>query len=124
MTAIESTGAAAIASGSPHTSHSAYASRSGVQKAQAQQGAATTTAPAPVESTQAVIQTQVSERARMSSELPVRDHTTRQRTDPAQQATRNPNLSLAKPMTAALLHELRLQQELTKVQDEMSGKET
>lgn len=124
MTAIELTGAAAIARGSPHTSQSAHAARSGLQKAQNLQGATTTTTPVPVETSRAVTQTQVSEGSRMSPELPVPDHASRLRAESAQQPPRTPNLALAKPMTAALLHELRLQQELNKVQEEMNDRDT
>ena len=122
MSLIETTGAAALARGSPHTSHSAHSARSGAQKAMALQGVATAAAAAPVESSRAIVQAQASQKSVLKPEPPTAEPRARKPAQSAPPAAARPNPHLAKPMTAVLLHELRLQQELADVHEEMSGK--
>ena len=123
MSLFEMTGAAALSRGSPHTSHSAHAARSSAQRAQDLQGVATAAAAAPVETVRAIVQIQASEKTLIKPERPRAESTARKAAQPAPSSQMiRPNPSLAKPMTAMLLHELRLQQELADVRDEVSGK--
>lgn len=122
MSPIESTG---LARGSPHVSHSPYAARSGAQKADSLQGAATAPAAAPVETMRAIVQTQRSEQTRLEHQVPTRNQGTHsaQPVTPSNQTLTGANHAApVKPMTAVLLHELRLQQELADVQEEMNNK--
>jgi hypothetical protein len=119
MSLIEPTGAAAVARGSPHASTSVHAARSGPQKAQAIQSVVTATAAAPVESLRAITQPQAIAKSRMKIEMPTPEQLARKT---PQSASKRPNPSLLKPMTAVLLHELRLQQELADVQEQVSEK--
>ena len=112
MSQFEITGASALARGSPNEPQNVFSARSGAGKARAIQSTATATAAAPVETSQAVAQTQSAEAPRLTSERPPLSHVSR------------PGFSLSKPMTAVLLHELRLQQELADVQEEKGKKES
>ncbi|MEZ5716630.1 MAG: hypothetical protein R3D85_16705 [Paracoccaceae bacterium] len=120
MSPIEATGASALARGSPHNAQAGgFSARSGADKAQSIQGHATAAAAAPVETAQAVVQAQAAQSARLRSEQrPAADIATQAARAPAR-ATAAP---LTKPMTAVLLHELRLQQELASVQEEKEKK--
>lgn len=119
MSPVESSGAAATR-GSPHNSaHSTFSARSGAQKAQSIQSTQTAAAVAPVETASAIIQAQATAKSRMKVETPSPEHLARKA---AQAAPRKSNPSLAKPMTAVLLHELRLQQELANIQEEVETK--
>ncbi len=137
MFPIEPTGAGTLARGSPHTSQGAHAARSGAQKAQDIQGVTTAAAVAPVETTHAIAQVQTSEEARIMPEFPRAQQPARESaapfapgsSDPASQtdasrpvALNRPDPAHAQPMTAILLHELRLQQELADIQEEMNSK--
>lgn len=141
MSPIEPTGASAFARGAPHTTTNAFSTRSGAQKAQSLQSVVTAAAAAPVETARAVAQAQASSTTRMQTEtrpaaqdVAARDIaaiSARARRDGAQAPDRpeaarvpppKPHASLAKPMTAVLLHELRLQQELADVQEEKATK--
>lgn len=143
MSLIEPAGAASFARGGPGAA-SAFAARSGEERAQTVQSASTTRAAAPIESSLAVIQAQAAEAARMAAEQRPAQRVSRRalsetasRQEPptardnlaetadkaaANAPSKKQNLSLAKPMTAVILHELRLQQELADVQEEMQRK--
>ena len=120
MSPIETSGAAGFARGSPHHAHAAFSARSGAQKAQTIQSAATAAAAAPVETARAVAQAQAAQKSQVKPDpRPASEGVIAQIAKPA---AKNPNPSLAKPMTAVLLHELRLQQELAHVQEEKEKK--
>lgn len=120
MSPIESTGASALARGSPFSAHSGFAARSGSEKAKSIQGHATAAAVAPVETAKAVAQTQSAQKSRVRIEQrPAPDATA---TQAAQSSARSKSPPSTKPMTAVLLHELRLQQELAHVQEEKEKK--
>lgn len=110
MSPIESTGAGTLARGAPHAAH-------GAQKADALQGPTTAPAAAPVETAHAVTQSQSSEKSRLPPHKPTDERIARNSAAPPRG-----DVTLTKPMTAALLHELRLQQELADVQEEVSAK--
>ncbi|WP_322865981.1 hypothetical protein U5922_007090 [Aquicoccus sp. G2-2] len=100
MSPIDPTGTSAFARSGPYRAPGGQTAHSGADKAAAQQSRSTAiTATAPVESPAAIAQAQGSE------------HT---RTPPASAKAHPPPL---KPMTALLLHELRLQQELADLQE-------
>ncbi|MDU8929090.1 hypothetical protein RXV86_16980 [Alisedimentitalea sp. MJ-SS2] len=120
MFPIESTGASALARGSPSTQQLGFSTRSGAGKAQALQSGVTSAQPAaPVETARAVTQAQAAQKSRLSSEAR-RPVNTKQAQPPSRNSAA---LSLSKPMTAVLLHELRLQQELADVQEQKGLKE-
>ena len=113
MSPIESTGPSALARGSPHHAHHGFSARSGADKARSLQAAATAAAAAPVETAKAIAQAQAAQKSRVRLDP---------RPEAAKTASPKPNPTLAKPMTAVLLHELRLQQELAHVQEEKESK--
>lgn len=120
MTPIESAGVSALARGSPHNSHAGgFPARSGSEKAQSIQGHATAAAAAPVETAQAIAQPQAAQSARLRAEQRPPAASTQQAANAAAPAPATP---LTKPMTAVLLYELRLQQELASVQEEKEKK--
>ena len=92
------------------------------------QNAATAPAAAPVETVRAIAQSQASARSRMKTEPPAGNQAVRKSAQQtlsqkaAPPGAKKPNLSLTKPMTAVLLHELRLQRELADVQEEVKQK--
>jgi len=102
MTPIEPAGAPSRGSSATQNQFSA---RSGVSKVQAVQSRVTSQAAAPIETQKAVVQSQSVSATRMDTPPP----------------TRASRLDLAQPMTAVLLHELRLQQELTDLREEMNN---
>ena len=92
--------------------------RSGADKALAAQSARTSLAAAPIQSTRAVVQAQAQEATRLNTAAPPASS----RSAPvASSPTQSLAQSLAQPMTAALLHELRLQQELADLREELGG---
>lgn len=149
MSPIETSGAA-LTRGSPHnSSQSGFAVRSSADKAQTLQSVQTSTPAAPVETERAIAQAQAAAKTRSRAELsrpePPRSQPSQAAQQPAhsraagaapeparesapeqaarksaQSAPPKENPSLFKPMTAVLLHELRLQQELASVQEEKS----
>lgn len=105
MSPIEPAGGSALGRGAHTATQLAFSARSGAEKARSLQSAATSAAAAPVETVQAVAQAQSAQKTRLRA------------------GSQSPPLSasqtaLAKPMTAVLLHELRLQQELADIQVE------
>ena len=122
MVPIESAGASALARGSPSAPQNSFAARSGADKAQSLQSSSTANAAAPVETARAIAQTQAAQKSRLNSQpQPASQPLSAQ----ASTRARSPaTLSLAKPMTAVLLHELRLQQELADVQEEKGKKDS
>lgn len=88
----------------PSGQNMAIAARSGAEKASAMQSPATVRPGAPVETIDAVAQPEAGTRARMDPGPP-----------PASRTDNGASLPVP-PMTAVLLHELRLQQELADVQ--------
>lgn len=142
MSPIETSGAA-LTRGSPHSNaQGGFAMRSGADKALSLQSVQTSAAAAPVETERAIAQAQAAAKSRMRIETarPEPSQTrspqpeqprakpspseqiARQAAQAAQKSAHKANPSLSKPMTAVLLHELRLQQELADVQEEMSKK--
>lgn len=98
MSPIEPIGGAASARNAP--SHgTAFSGRSGVERVQSVQSHGTGRAAAPIETAQAVVHVQTTENSRMSAAPPP------------------PARLPIPPMTAVILHELRLQQELADVQE-------
>ncbi|MDQ2091398.1 hypothetical protein [Marimonas arenosa] len=118
MSPIEPTGASALARGSPHHTQISFSARSAADRASAIQAHATAAAAAPVETVQAVPQAQTTQKPRLRAEPSPT-------VDAAVPATtsRPGSTVLSKPMTAVLLHELRLQQELADVQEEKQKKQ-
>ena len=119
MSPIESTGASVLARGSPHNTHGGFSARSGAEKAQSIQGHATAAAAAPVETARAVAQAQAAQNSRLRAEPPPPAEPLAAQLAKAKPAHSTP---LTKPMTAVLLHELRLQQELAHVQEQKETK--
>jgi hypothetical protein len=98
MSPIEPIGAAASARNAP--SHGTPASaRSGAERVQSVQSHGTARAAAPIETAEAVRQVQTAEHSRMPATHPPK-----------------PARAPIPPMTAVILHELRLQQELADLQ--------
>lgn len=98
MCPIESASAPSLARGSPHHVSPGFSARSGAARAEALQSPVTAPAAAPVETAQAVPQAQATRAA-------------------SQAAAHHAADPLGKPMTALLLHELHLQQELADLQE-------
>ncbi|MDQ2095325.1 hypothetical protein [Rhodalgimonas zhirmunskyi] len=143
MSAIEPLGgASSFARGTP-TTQPGFASKSGADKAQVVQTPATVRAAAPIETSIAVIQAQAAETTRMNSGQRPVQMTVPSSPTVAEQAMQNAtarksigqgnktsaantpqraNVSLSKPMTAVILQELRLQQQLADIQEEKAEK--
>ncbi len=112
MSPIEPLGGSAFARSAPHHATPAPAARSGAEKAQSMQSPVTGASAAPVETTLAIVQSQATAESDMRSAAP----------PASQQATTQAAASRVapapQPMTAVLLYELRLQQELADVQEQ------
>ena len=124
MFPIESAGVSALARGSPSVQQSGFAARSGAGKAQAlQSGVNTAQAAAPVETARAVAQAQAAQKSRLMSENRRPADAVQAQAQPKSQPRSSPPALVSKPMTAVLLHELRLQQELADVHEELGANE-
>ena len=128
MSPIEPAGTAGFTRGTA-AAPAPLAAKSGSERAQAVQAAATAPAAAPIESSLAVIQAQAAEAARMAAEQRPAARAASPKSAPrddiadhARKAAQNAPGPVGKPMTAVLLHELRLQQELAELQQEKEGK--
>ena len=119
MSSIDSIGATA-SRGSPSATQAAISAKSGAAKAQAMQSGGTSAAAAPVETVQAVAQSQQATKTRLTNDqrLKASPEPSVQQVSSQSQRSRAAT-SLSRPMTAALLQEMRLQQQLADVQEEM-----
>jgi len=120
MSPIESTSSATLVRGALNNTQSAFSARSGADRAQTLQAITTSAAAAPVETARAVAHAQAAASSRMKTEpRPSSESIVAQA---AKAAAATPNPAYAKPMTAVLLQELRLQQELAHVQEQKQEK--